>query len=92
MGPGRPMPSLVPPPCHRKRARVVPPGFGPQAPDVAVTPRRGEDGSDTRVQKPHTGMTIRITPELLARLLLSGSKPSIELDLKSVAEGPSPLR
>lgn len=74
-------------PLHRKRARVVPPGFGSRASDVVVTPRPGEPGSDVKVRKPLTGMTIRLTPELLARLLRPGTKPSIELSLKSIDEG-----
>lgn len=61
--------------------------FGPRAGDVRVTPRRGEHGSDIKVQKPHTGMTIRLTPELLARLQRAGPRPVIELVLKSALEG-----
>lgn len=61
--------------------------FGPDATDVRVTPRRGEPESDIKLQKPHTGMTIRLTPELIAVLQKAGPKPAIELVLKSVAEG-----
>lgn len=39
------------------------------------------------VLKPHTGMTIRLTPELLGLLKGPGLKPKIELVLKSAAEG-----
>lgn len=61
--------------------------FGPRGGEVKVTPRRGEHGSGIKVQKPHTGMTIRLTPELLARLQKAGPRPVIELLLKSAAEG-----
>lgn len=65
----------------------IPACFGPRAPDMIVTPRRGEPDSGVKVRKPHTGMTIRLTPELLARLQKPGPKPSMELILKSAAEG-----
>lgn len=73
--------------------------FGPSAPDVEVTPRLACDTSSTtrrftasnyedqEVQKPHTGMTIRLTPELLARFREPGPKPQIQLVLKNAGEG-----
>ncbi|CAM9762594.1 unnamed protein product, partial [Ectocarpus sp. 4 AP-2014] len=59
--------------------------FGPCAPDLEVAPRPGVDG----IRKPHTGMTIRLTPEVLGRLMMNGPgpKPEIELVLKSAGEG-----
>lgn len=79
----------VPPPNGSTSSQPIPACFGPRAPDVVVTPRQGEPGSDIKVQKPHTGMTIRLTPELLARLQRPGPKPSVELILKNAAEGQS---
>lgn len=61
--------------------------FGPRAVEMKVTPRRGEPGSNVLIQKPLTGMTIRLTPELLGRLQTPGSKPGIQLVLRSMAEG-----
>ncbi|CAM9718252.1 unnamed protein product, partial [Ectocarpus fasciculatus] len=60
--------------------------FGPSAPDVEVAPRLGLGGG---IRKPHTGMTIRLTPEILGRLMMGGPgpKPEIELVLKSAGEG-----
>lgn len=60
--------------------------FGPSAPDVEVAPRHGVGGG---IRKPHTGMTIRLTPEVLGRLMMNGPgpKPEIELVLKSAGEG-----
>lgn len=62
--------------------------FGPHASEVKVTPRAGTShaGEET-IQKPYTGMTIRLTPELLGRLQQPGPKPEIELVLRSAAEG-----
>ena len=62
--------------------------FGPNAAEVKVTPRAGESRSGVvTIQKPHTGMTIRLTPELLARLQQPGPRPEIELVLRSSGEG-----
>ncbi|CAN0171854.1 unnamed protein product, partial [Ectocarpus sp. 12 AP-2014] len=60
--------------------------FGPSAPDVEVAPRPSMGGG---IKKPHTGMTIRLTPEVLGRLMMNGPgpKPEIELVLKSTGEG-----
>eukprot|EP00903_Cladosiphon_okamuranus_P016155 g14909.t1 len=44
-------------------------------------------GEGNETLKPHTGMTIRLTPELLGRLKEPGPKPKIELVLKSPEEG-----
>lgn len=66
--------------------------FGPSAPDVEVTPRlacnkNGSNYEGEEVQKPHTGMTIRLTPELLSRFRRPGPKPRIELVLNNAGEG-----
>lgn len=73
--------------------------FGPNAPAIELRPRPGcndEHGEaegrgspsphKEEILKPQTGMTIRLTPELLGRLKGPGPKPKIELVLKS-AEG-----
>ncbi|CAN0149526.1 unnamed protein product, partial [Scytosiphon promiscuus] len=59
--------------------------FGPSAPTVKVRPP--SSSSDGELLKPHTGMTIRLTPELLSRFRQPGDKPKIELVLKSAEEG-----
>ena len=46
-----------------------------------------EEEENEEVLKPHTGMTIRLTPELLGRLKEPGPKPKMELVLKSAEEG-----
>ena len=64
--------------------------FGPRAVEVKVTPRSGESLSRSgiaTIQKPHTGMTIQLTPELLTRLQQPGPRPEIELVLRSAGEG-----
>lgn len=59
--------------------------LGPSAPMVKVRPRSGSSGGE--ILKPHTGMTIRLTPELLGRFRQPGPRPKIELVLKSADEG-----
>lgn len=62
--------------------------FGSHAAEVKVTPRAGKSRSGVEtIQKPYTGMTIRLTPELLARLQQPGPRPEIELLLRSAGEG-----
>lgn len=57
---------------------------------MEVTPRYGDNSngiSNREILRPHTGMTIRLTPELLGLLKGPGLKPKIELVLKSAGEG-----
>lgn len=62
---------------------------------MEVAPRYGnrssssndDDTTNNEVLKPHTGMTIRLTPEILAILVGPGPKPKIELVLKRPEEG-----
>lgn len=61
--------------------------FGPRVPEVRVTPPCGVPGSDVSRRKPYTGMTIRLTPEILAQLRKTGAKPSIELILNNEGKG-----
>lgn len=64
--------------------------LGPHAAEVKVAPRAGASPSGVEtIQKPHTGMTIRLTPELLGRLQQPGPMPEIELVLRSAGEGQS---
>lgn len=50
-------------------------------------PHEEEEEENEEVLKPHTGMTIRLTPELLGRFKEPGPKPKMELVLKSAEEG-----
>lgn len=76
--------------------------FGPSAPAMELRPRpscnNNHRGGEERgcsphqeVLKPQTGMTIRLTPELLGRLKEPGPKPKIELVLKRAEEGTGTL-
>ena len=83
--------AIIPRPIDHAASRSVTGAvcFGPGVAEVRVHPRRGGPGSEGErtILKPHAGMTIRLTPELLATLQTPGPKPIVELMLKSVAEG-----
>ncbi|CAM9339752.1 unnamed protein product [Discosporangium mesarthrocarpum] len=54
---------------------------------ITLNPRPAPPGSDRRWLRPYTGMTIKLTPELLSRLVEAGHNPRIQLTCKDVTAG-----